>query len=201
MLAKLMSLVVPPLCVACGADAGRAAPLCRPCRAQMRPIRDSGEVWAAFEYDGPAGAMVRSLKFGGRKAIANVMAAQLTALAPGNLLRGTVVPVPVHPDHRRRRGIDHAAALARALARRAGLPYSECLVRGGPSLPQVGRGRRERLRGPAGTISAAAAVPSEVVLVDDVVTTGATLAACIGALRSCGSQRITPIAYARTPAR
>jgi predicted amidophosphoribosyltransferase len=201
MLAKLLSLVVPPLCVACGADAGRAAPLCRACRAQMRPARGSHGVWAAFEYDGPAGAMVRSLKFGGRKAIADVMAAQLTALAPLELLRGTVVPVPVHPDHRRRRGIDHSAALARAVARRAGLSYAECLVRGGASLPQVGRGRRERLRGPAGTIDTSRETPPEVLLIDDVVTTGATLAACVTALRGSGSQHITPIVYARTPGR
>lgn len=201
MLAKLIGLVAPPFCVACGADAGRAAPLCRECRGQMRPSSSSPGVWAAFEYDGPAGAVVRSLKFGGRKAIADVMAAQMTALAPRELLRGAVVPVPVHPDHRRRRGIDHSAALARAVSRRAGLPYSECLVRGGASLPQVGRGRQERLRGPAGTITTFREVPSEVLLVDDVVTTGATLAACITALRDSGSQHITPIVYARTPGR
>jgi predicted amidophosphoribosyltransferase len=129
------------------------------------------------------------------------MAAQLTALAPVELLRGTVVPVPVHPDHRRRRGIDHSAALARAVARRAGLSYAECLVRGGASLPQVGRGRRERLRGPAGTIDTSRETPPEVLLIDDVVTTGATLAACVTALRGSGSQHITPIVYARTPGR
>jgi predicted amidophosphoribosyltransferase len=195
MLSKLIALVVPSLCVACGADAGRAAPLCRDCRAQM--------VATPFPYEGPAGAMVRALKFGGRIAIADTMAAQIVANAPPELMRGAVVPVPVHPAHRRRRGLDHTAALARAVARRARLPFADCLLRVGDPQPQVGRGRRARMRGPAGVIAVRsdATVPPEVLLVDDVITTGATLAACTTALRVAGCQRITPIAYARTTAR
>jgi predicted amidophosphoribosyltransferase len=202
-LSKIVTLVVPSLCLACGAHAGRAAPLCRECRAQMHPARGSPGVWAAFDYDGPAGALVRALKFGGRAGIADVMAGQIAALAPPELLRGCIVPVPVHPSHRRRRGIDHCAALARALARRTGLPYAACLVRGGDPQPQVGRGRRARMRGPAGSVAVRAGVnaPREAMLIDDVVTTGATLAACTRALTDSGAQRTTAIAYARTRAR
>jgi predicted amidophosphoribosyltransferase len=210
MLAKLIGLLVPPLCLACGADAGRAAPLCRECRVQMHAAAASGAAphavsacWAAFPYDGPAGALIRALKFGGRAGLADVMAAQIVALAPPGLLRGAVVPVPVHPDHHRRRGIDHAAALARALARRAGLGYAPCLVRGGDPQPQVGRGRRARMRGPAGSVCLASGLdsPEEALLVDDVVTTGATLAACRSALTGAGSGLVTSIAYARTAGR
>jgi predicted amidophosphoribosyltransferase len=206
MLARVIGLVVPPLCVACGADAGRAAPLCRECRAAMRPLCGSASAgahpWAAYPYEGPAGTLVRALKFGGRAAIADAMAAQIAALAPPGLLRGAVVPVPVHPAHSRRRGIDHAAALGRALARRAHLPFADCLVRSGDPQPQVGRGRQARIRGPAGSIElrAGADPPPEALLVDDVVTTGATLAACADALRVAGSLT-TPIVYARTTAR
>lgn len=194
MLARLIALVVPSLCVACGADAGRAAPLCRECRAQM-----GGAI--PFPYEGPAGAMVRALKFGGRLPIADAMAAQIVAHAQPE--QGAVVPVPVHPAHRRRRGLDHTGELARAVARRAGLPFADCLVRSGDPLPQVGRGRSERIRGPAGSIAVRSETtpPREVLLIDDVVTTGATLAACISALRDAGSPHITPIAYARTTAR
>jgi predicted amidophosphoribosyltransferase len=131
------------------------------------------------------------------------MAAQIAAHAPPGILRGSIVPVPVHPAHRRRRGIDHAAALARALARRTGLPYAPCLVRTGDRQPQVGRGRSARIRGPAGSIALAPAsqAPSEAVLVDDVVTTGATLAACTAALRAAGAGHVIAVAYARTNAR
>ena len=217
MLARLASLVAPALCVACGADAGAAAPLCRECRAWMNGARarvdrawtpgptSSGcaAVWAAFAYDGPAGALVRALKFRGRCAVADVMAAQIAALAPPGLLRGTVVPVPVHPRHRRRRGLDHSGALGRALAARTGLAFADCLTRSGDPRPQVGRGRAARVRGPAGSIAvrSGVAVPDAALLVDDVVTTGATLAACVRALANAGTEQISPIAYARTTAR
>ena len=203
MLSNLLALVVPPLCVACGADAGRAAPLCRACRAELKPAGAGGAAWAGFAYEGPAGALVRALKFGGRAGIADAMAAQLAALIPRDLVQGVVVPVPVHPAHRRRRGLDHAAALARALARRLRLDYEECLVRRGDPQPQVGRGRQARIRGPAGAIVVrpGATVPERALLVDDVVTTGATLGACATTLRDAGAQQITPIVYARTTAR
>ena len=205
-LSWLIDFVLPPLCIACGADAGRAAPLCRACRAQMEATtsRGSATPWAAFAYESPAGALVRALKFGGRLAVADVMAAQIAAHAPPQLLCGVVVPVPAHRAHSRRRGIDHAAALARALASRARLPFADCLVRRGDAQPQVGRGRQDRVRGPAGAIALRAgcqAAPRQVLLVDDVVTTGATLAACAGALRAAGSELVRPIVYARTTAR
>ena len=192
----LIGLLAPPLCVACGADAGRAAPLCGACRAAVQP---TPSVDGLFTYEGPAGALVRGLKFGGRAKIADFMAAQIAAHAPPGVLHGTIVPVPVHPDHRRRRGIDHVNALARALARRTGLGVSTCLARIGDPRPQVGRDRRERLLGP--TIQAVGAVPVTALVLDDVVTTGATLAACLRALQSSGCGQITAIAYARTTAR
>lgn len=203
MLAILIALVSPPLCIACGSGAGRAAPLCRDCRSGMRRAPVSGSCWAPFAYEGPAGALVRALKFGGRVGLADAMAAQIAALAPPELLRGTVVPVPVHPAHSRRRGVDHAAELGRALARRAALPYQDCLARSGDPLPQRGRGRRDRIRGPAGSIALrpGAAAPALALVVDDVVTTGATLAACTAALRAGGCQQIAQVAYARTTAR
>jgi predicted amidophosphoribosyltransferase len=191
MLAKLIGLVVPPLCAACGADAGRAGPLCRECRAQLQ-----GPV--PFPYEGPAGALVRALKFGGRVAIADVMAGQIAARVQ---IEGSIVPVPVHPSHRRRRGVDHTAALARALARRTGVPSAACLVRAGDPRPQAGRGRAARVQGPPGQVRVTATPPATVVLVDDVVTTGATLAASIAALRDSGSRQIAPIVYARTTGR
>lgn len=205
MLCKLIPLIAPSLCLACGGHAGRAGLLCRECRAWMQRSvgGESAGCWSAFPYEGPAGALVRALKFHGRVAVADLMAAQMAALAPSGLDPGVVVPVPVHPAHRRRRGVDHAGQLARAFARRTGLPFSDCLVRSGDPAPQVGRGRRARMRGPLGAISVKPGlpVPPTAVLVDDVVTTGATVAACAAALRAAGTRHVTRFAYARTTAR
>src|SRR3954447_24383555 len=88
-------------------------------------------VWARFTYDGPAGALVRELKFGGRIPIAQAMAAHVAADPPP--LRGApaLVPVPLHPARRRRRGFNHALVFAEALAERIGLQVSDCLGRDG----------------------------------------------------------------------
>jgi ComF family protein len=207
MLGNLISLIAPPLCIACAGDAGRAGPLCRECRGELarsaRTAGQTGPCWAAFPYDGPAGAMVRSLKFGGRIPIAAVMAAQIAAQAPPDLLCGTLVPVPVHAAHRRRRGMAHAHLLAEALGDRTGLAVADCLERVGDPRPQVGRGRRERMAGLAGAIAVRSGTepPVVAVLVDDVVTTGATIAACAQALCAAGSRSFRAIAYARTGAR
>jgi ComF family protein len=149
---------------------------------------------------------VRALKFRGAVALVDAMAAQMAANAPPGLLEGrSLVPVPLHPARRRRRGFNQAEQLARALARRAGLLVADCLERtgGGARTSQVGRGRQERLGALQGSVRmrAGAPVPLRVLLVDDVVTTGSTLAACAAALSSAGVREVGAVVYARTPGR
>jgi predicted amidophosphoribosyltransferase len=164
------------------------------------------EAWAAVSYDGPARALVRALKFGGAVRVVDAMAAQMAANAPPGLLEGvTLVPVPLHRARRRRRGFNQAEELAYALGARSGLPVADCLERpgGAARASQVGRGRGDRLTALAGSVRmrAGAPVPLRALLVDDVVTTGATLAACAAALASQGVREVKAVAYARTPGR
>lgn len=211
-LARLLSLLAPPLCLACGGAAHVHQPLCGGCRGALRwlpPDQPPGagvRVWAAVSYEGPARALVRALKFRGGVTLADAMAAQMAANAPPGLLEGrSLVPVPMHPARRRRRGFNQAREIAAALARRGGLPLSDCLERpaGGARRSQVGLGREERLGALSGRVRlrAGAAVPLRALLVDDVVTTGATLAACEAALAAAGVREVAAIAYARTPGR
>jgi ComF family protein len=206
----VLDVVAPPLCACCGAHAGRSEPLCGECRRAMRwlgPAADcvgGVELWAPAAYDGPARALVSRLKFRGATRTAETMAAQVVARAPpGWLSDAILVPVPIHPARRRRRGFNQAGELAAALASRTGLGVSECLERGGRGTRQTGRSRAERARAIEGAVGVrpGALVPAGALLVDDVVTTGATLAACADALHRVGVRSIRAVAYARTPGR
>ena len=209
-LRQLIGLIAPPLCAACGAGAGSLEPLCAHCRRELRwldaaVVAPSGvPLWAPVAYEGPARGLVRALKFRGAARAEETMAAQIAANAPpGTLGRGHLVPVPLHPRRLRVRGLNQAERLAAGVAARAGMDVADCLERTGPSATQVGRDRSERLVAPHGTVRVrpAAGVPRRAILVDDVVTTGGTLAACAAALLEAGATDVTAIAYARTPGR
>jgi ComF family protein len=208
---RLLDVLVPaapPVCVACGGWAGAAEPLCARCRGRLRWLgrEPSDGIWAPVAYAGPARALVAALKFRGALGVANAMAAAVCASCPAGWLSDSgvvLVPVPLHPSRRRRRGFNQAERLARGVAERTGLGVCDCLERVGPRATQMGLGREERLARIAGSVRvrAGARVPERVVLVDDVVTTGATLAACAAALRDAGAREVRAVAYARTPGR
>jgi ComF family protein len=201
----LGGLAAPPLCWGCARPSRRGDPLCNSCRASFHrlapePVLLSGvRVWAPVAYSGPARDLVRALKFRGAMGVADAMAAQVVANAPPGLLDDvTAVPVPLHPKRLRSRGYNQAEAVADALARRAGVGIADCLARSGPAATQMGRHRPERRAGPVGSIEPSGMAPARVVLVDDVVTTGATLAACRAALVAAGAEEVIAVAFART---
>jgi ComF family protein len=212
LLDKALGLAVPPFCWACGGASRPRDPLCLRCRAKLRwlggrPVELAGvEVWAPVAYDGPARALVRGLKFRGAAGLAATMAAQIAACAPLDLLAppAVLVPVPLHPRRERGRGFNQAERLAAELGRRAGMRVEDCLRRRGPAgARQVGSGREERLSGIGAAIELrpGARPPRQALLVDDVVTTGATLSACAAVLEAGGSADTAAVAYALTPGR
>lgn len=197
----LIALLAPPRCLACGAAVGAGVQLCGGCRRELpwlpRAVGADG-VFAPVAYDGPARALVHALKFHGRTAAAALMATQIAANAPPGLFDGaTLVPVPAHPRRRRERGFDQARLIAHQLARRLNRPSVAALERDAAGERQVGESRARRLTAQLG-IEARARVKGSVVIVDDVVTTGATLAACERALRTAGAEPVAAVAYART---
>ncbi len=218
--AELAALIVPPACVACRASLARAGePLCVPCRRALPWLRGPrcprcalpapcdpcpaaeaafAASWAPVAYAGAAPALVAALKFRGALPVAELMAAQLAAGAPPELLRDAVlVPVPLHPARSRARGFDQARRIATGLGRRAGLPLTACLRRGGPPTRQLGASRAERTAPGRLALRTIGTVPRRALLVDDVHTTGATFEACARALRAAGAEEVAAIAWAR----
>jgi predicted amidophosphoribosyltransferase len=195
--------VVPPLCASCGRSCRLEAVVCTRCGrrlADAEPLLGSGpagldKVWSSASYEGVARNLVGALKFRRLLPVADLMAERIEWLAPAHMLSGTVVPVPPAPPRLRRRGFDPAGELAAALAARLEAPLSCCLERRG-SGRQVGRRRAERVGHPP-RISAKGAAPRSALLVDDVLTTGATLTACAKALRAAGASRVVAVTFAR----
>lgn len=139
--------------------------------------------------------MVGALKFRRLLPVAEVMAERMHWLVPGHLLGGAVVSVPAAPARLKRRGFDPAGELAAALAVKLDSEPVACLARRG-SGHQVGRRRAERISHPP-RIEPIAESPRSVLLIDDVLTTGATLTACAAALRDAGAKRVVALTFSR----
>jgi predicted amidophosphoribosyltransferase len=195
--------LAPPLCAACGRPCRSEVVLCTRCGrrlAEADPLLGAGppgldRAWSSAPHEGVVRDLVAALKFRRLLPVADLMADRIQWLAPAHMLSGTVVPVPAAPSRLRRRGFDPAGELAGALAERLGAPMQVCLARRGRGR-QVGRRRAERIAYPP-RIRATAAAPRSVMLVDDVLTTGATLTACAQALRAAGAARVVAVTFAR----
>jgi ComF family protein len=152
----------------------------------------------AGAYAGPVPAIVAAFKDGRRRALAEDLADAIARAAPPDR-GGALVPVPLAPSRHAVRGFNQAELIARALGRRWGLPVVPLLQRVRDDPPQRGASATDR----AGQVRGAFAVrrgllpPVDVCLVDDVCTTGATLAACARTLRRSGARRVIAIAAAR----
>jgi predicted amidophosphoribosyltransferase len=203
MLAELLGLVAPPRCALCARECGVREDLCERCESRLQglaagstPVPGLDEAWSAAPYEGVARDLVVALKFAARLRLARRAGVVIAERAPVDLLQGVIVPVPPAPARRRRRGFDAAEEIAAALGVQTGLPLGLCLRRS-QGRRQVGRPRAERLASPP-RVRLAGPPPAAAVLVDDVVTTGATLGACAWALRSGGCGRVVALTFARS---
>lgn len=214
----VMGLLAPHLCISCGSggsvlcgscvdtywqpDAARCAgcfrlqkdarvcPRCKP----WLPLK---AVFIAAPYEGIGAQLVHALKFDLRRQAAVPMAVMLNEAIHDELDNVVVCPVPTAPSRIRQRGFDHAALLAKHLAIQHQSEYQRLLTRTS-SRRQVGASRASRIRQMVNEfIVKKTEIPDRVLLVDDVMTTGATLAAASRALRAAGAQEVYAAVFAR----
>ena len=209
------ALVFPaePWCALCqrpfgdGGGAMERGAICGPCLAA--PPRHDG-VAAATLYNDASRRLVLAFKHGGRISLApfmaRLMAARLTTVQTmigGDDLPWLIVPTPLHRWRLWRRGFNQAAVLAREIAQLHGAQLEvDMLERRKRTPPLGGLSRAARARALSGAITVRAARGdrlrgANVVLVDDVLTSGATSQACVSALKRGGAKRVTVCCFAR----
>ncbi|MCR2801678.1 phosphoribosyltransferase family protein [Microbacterium sp. zg-Y818] len=197
-LADALSLAFPTWCAGC--DLADTA-LCPPCRAQLapRPRRHSAgglQIWSGLGFEGVPARVLRAFKEDGRTSLALALAPALAAALGAYDSPVAVVPVPASRASVRRRGYRPVELIAR----RCGVHPHRLLQVARATRDQRGLTREARSANVAGSMTLRAVVDLPVVLVDDVVTTGATLAEAARVLRA-GGMRVMGAATVAVTAR
>lgn len=218
MLESVISIFAPHTCISCGYEGDVLCKQCwsklglppRSCYICHKTTQDNSicencradnsldRLWFRSSYSSVPKELIRLLKFNRAKAVSSTLATALTEIIPNDYI-GTIVPVPTASSRRRQRGYDQAVLIAKELARFTSLPYSPLLVRQGQSR-QVGTQKADR----ASQMADAFRVKttrildiSQVLLVDDVLTTGSTLEAAAKTCKEAGVQKVDAVVFAR----
>jgi len=205
-LSEALTLVMPIACAGC--DELDVA-LCEDCAVQLQPrVRKSTTgtvVWSGLPFEGVPARVVRALKEDGRAGLARdlapalrsaVAAAQAAASSPSALPRDLIiVPIPTSRAAYRRRGY----RVVELVAQRSGMRCARLLTVARATADQRGLDRSARRRNVAHSLAARGAAGLRVLVIDDVVTTGATLEEAVRALRAGGAEVVGAATIAATP--
>lgn len=198
----LTAVLAPPRCAACGAGVPLRTAFCPVCVASVE--RASSSAGAPFVYGGAMAHAITRFKYGPRPDLAHPLGRLLAAhAAREGLSADAVVPVPLHPQRLASRGFNQAALLAAHVARVLDVRHEPlALRRTRDTGAQAELDRAARLRNVVGAFEVrrpAAVAGRRVLLVDDVRTTGATLAACAAAVEAAGAARALSLVLAIAP--
>ncbi|MGH8113864.1 MAG: ComF family protein [Rhodanobacteraceae bacterium] len=203
------------LCEACAAEVPRNAVCCARCALPLetpaalcgRCVRRAppwDAAWALFRYEWPLAQLESRFKFGGDLAAGRTLALLWCASSCPIEPPQTIVPVPLHRSRLRRRGYNQVLELARPLAKHFGVRLRrDVLLRSRATGAQTELNAVQRRRNVRGAFAARldGEVPEHVAVLDDVCTTGATLAECARRLKRAGVARVDVWALVRAPAR
>ncbi|OSZ72097.1 hypothetical protein CAP39_01635 [Sphingomonas sp. IBVSS1] len=197
-----LAFIGPPQCACCGVPLpheGDAAAQCGACLADPPAY---ARARAPLAYGGPARSVVLALKHGRRLHLARLMARAMLRSNGPLPDDAVIVPVPSHRWRLWQRSFNQAAEIARQISRQSGRPLVvDALDRIKPTPSTKGLTRQARLRNVAGAFRVArpqAITGRAVILIDDVMTTGATVSACAAKLAKAGARHVEVLTYART---
>lgn len=214
MVDALLNSIYPPDCIFCGASIPQDVYCCSNCAETVKPNLSKGEIrlsqefalpyCALYDYDVPVKYAVHSLKFHDRKsngAIMGVLLAESDAIR--NFLREAdcITAVPISRKRRANRGYNQAELIAKPLAERCNLPYENLLEKHVDNGDQSTLTRQERLENVVGVYRKARKADianKSIVLVDDIITTGATLYACAAVLYEAGAKAVSAVTFAHS---
>lgn len=174
---------------------------CRLCRAGLRGF-DAAYSFAA--YGDRIRELIHLLKYAGMKPLSGPLGAMIMAALPRDTRIDLIAPMPLHWIRRWQRGFNQAALLAREISRRTGIPVAPAAVRRTRHTEaQAGLSNARRRGNVSGAFRASRRIVAgkRVLLVDDVMTTGATATACALAIKRAGAQRVELITLARADRR
>lgn len=197
---KLLDEIISPRglkCLCCD-ELSYGELLCSSCNKALKAIRldpseaSSGDLHSVYRYDGVAKSLVVQLKEDCLEAASEVLAEEMAQTVKElQLPENTIMTWVTMPELRRRkRGIDHGKVICEAVSNLCGLKMKQLLTRTGKVRTQRGLNREKRLKNLTGTFKCDVSLTGPVLLVDDVLTTGATAAACAEALTKAGATRV-----------
>ena len=188
---------LPSICYACGKASFNNQP-CNQHQSTNRPRR----IIIHSEYKGEIKKLIQEYKFSFKRSASNDIAYLLDGILPYYHKAPIITYVPTIGQHIRERSFDHSKLIAIDLAKKRGWMYVDLLYKT-KNVQQKGASRAERkkqIKGAIGAINQNIAKGSDILLVDDVITTGATIEACSEVLYSIGAKQVDVVALARTPA-
>lgn len=217
----VLAFLFPPVCLACQRVEGVSSlplGLCSRCHRELERLPSAtsrllhsghnslDNLHSRWAYAPPLDSVIQGLKFGRLEFLGRDLADSLHSLLEEQreLDIDVVIPIPLHWHRRLARGYNQAEAIARPLAKRLGKPMVNGLRRSRSTRPQALLGRRQRQINlhrafAVRPVRAGRILNQRVLLVDDVVTTGATLATAAVCLRSAGARSVLAVTAGKTP--
>lgn len=191
-----------PNCVVCGIEKGVENSLCKRCGAKLNELKHGStkakelDAFSVYKYEGAAAKLVKGYKYNGKRYLSEFMADEMAKAIVGEF--SAICHVPLHKKRLRQRGFDQAELLAKGIAQRTRIPFINLIERVRNTKMQTKLGEKQRRENMKGAFIGTRQISGNVVLIDDVLTTGATALECAEVLTNAGASSVFVLTFARS---